>query len=168
MELLRYCLPSSEKPVQNYITILETGLQSTSSNLRIVETNRFKQLTHLSLKMEIGNDSAIKQYLADRLRQTLVQSTSVSLELERLSSLLESEEQRSANQEIEIQRLNQSRQTELSELSTSHQRVMAEQKEKNVAAIDDLQQKRNQDIQDIRMKYDSEVDETGNDRCLRD
>ncbi|CAM9583549.1 unnamed protein product [Chrysoparadoxa australica] len=42
-----------------------TGLGTFS----VVETNHFKDLTHLSLQFRPGNDAAIKSYLAARLRQ---------------------------------------------------------------------------------------------------
>ena len=40
--------------------------------LNVIETNPFKHLTHLSLKFIPGNDSDIKKYLADCLKQLKV------------------------------------------------------------------------------------------------
>ena len=38
-----------------------------SGVLAIVESNKFKQLTHISLQLRPGNDAAIKGYLSSRL-----------------------------------------------------------------------------------------------------
>lgn len=40
------------------------------SLLSMVETNHFKQLTHIQLKLTAGNDTTVKRYLAARLSQT--------------------------------------------------------------------------------------------------
>jgi spindle assembly abnormal protein 6 len=37
------------------------------SSLGVVETNKFKHLSHISLRFKPGDDGAIKQYLAGRL-----------------------------------------------------------------------------------------------------
>lgn len=53
------------------------GLVSNAAGLvtlDIVETNRFKHLTHLSLRFIAGDDTAIKGYLAARLRMLKVRS----------------------------------------------------------------------------------------------
>jgi spindle assembly abnormal protein 6 len=40
------------------------------STLSVVETNHFKQLTHISLALRAGHDAAVKRFLAARLAQT--------------------------------------------------------------------------------------------------
>ena len=42
---------------------------SGDSVLSIVESNQFRELTHISLKLKRGNDDSVKSYLADRLGQ---------------------------------------------------------------------------------------------------
>jgi len=39
-------------------------LNKQATSLQIVETNQFKNLTHLRLDMRAGNDAAVKRYLA--------------------------------------------------------------------------------------------------------
>ena len=53
------------------------------STLSIIETNRFKQLTHLQLSFRIGNDTIMKKYLTARLIQTKghLQRTKKALEM---------------------------------------------------------------------------------------
>lgn len=52
-----------------FLARLETVMAGGVSLFSLVETNPFKELTHLSLKFRAGNDAAIKTYLAARLRQ---------------------------------------------------------------------------------------------------
>lgn len=53
----------------SFLARLETAVVGGFSVFSLVETNPFKELTHLSLKFRAGNDTAIKTYLAARLRQ---------------------------------------------------------------------------------------------------
>lgn len=53
----------------SFLARLETVAPGGFSVFSVVETNPFKELTHLSLKFRAGNDAAIKTYLAARLRQ---------------------------------------------------------------------------------------------------
>lgn len=50
--------------------------------LSIVEANRFKQLTHISLQLRPANDAAIKSYLASRLFFTASVARKVALDLD--------------------------------------------------------------------------------------
>ena len=62
----------------------------------VVETNPFKQLTHLALQFRPGNDATIKSYLAGRLQQVLGERQRLSVALERAeSSYLEESSERS-------------------------------------------------------------------------
>jgi spindle assembly abnormal protein 6 len=63
-----------------------------SALLSMVETNPFKQLTHLSLQFRPGNDSSIKLYLAGRLNQMLSKSKELSDALNETERKLEKEQ----------------------------------------------------------------------------
>ena len=60
---------SAEAARPSFLARLETLVPGGFSVFSLVETNPFKELTHLSLKFRAGNDAAIKTYLAARLRQ---------------------------------------------------------------------------------------------------
>lgn len=59
----------------SFLARLETLVPGGFSLFSVVETNPFKELTHLSLKFRAGNDAAIKTYLAARLRQVRYRCT---------------------------------------------------------------------------------------------
>lgn len=62
-------LPLGGSGEPSFLARLETVVPGGFSVFSVVETNPFKELTHLSLKFRAGNDAAIKTYLAARLRQ---------------------------------------------------------------------------------------------------
>ena len=47
-------------------------MSSTMGTLKVIETNPFKHLTHLSLNLLPGNDNDVKKYLASCLKVSLV------------------------------------------------------------------------------------------------
>lgn len=61
--------PMSSHGQPSFLARLETQVTGGYSMFSLVETNLFKDLTHLSLKFRAGNDTSIKTYLAARLRQ---------------------------------------------------------------------------------------------------
>lgn len=67
--LARGAALSAEATRPSFLARLETLVPGGFSVFSLVETNPFKELTHLSLKFRAGNDAAIKTYLAARLRQ---------------------------------------------------------------------------------------------------
>lgn len=67
-------LQFAEPGQPSFLARLETTVSGGLSVFSVVETNPFKELTHLSLKFRAGNDAAIKTYLAARLRQVMIQA----------------------------------------------------------------------------------------------
>jgi len=54
-----------------------------------VETNYFKQLTHLSLKFRQGNDETLKVYLASKLRELKVEKDDLMINFHSCREMLE-------------------------------------------------------------------------------
>lgn len=67
-------------------------LDQTSGVFSIVESNMFKQLTHISLQLRPGNDSVIKAYLASRLNYTINVSKTLAKDLESTRTILRIEQ----------------------------------------------------------------------------
>ncbi|XP_063769781.1 spindle assembly abnormal protein 6 homolog isoform X2 [Pseudophryne corroboree] len=71
IDLLEQCISEQDKSVPRFLLQLQTssnGLDCVSTNLNIIETNPFKHLIHLSLKLLEGNDSDVKKYLANCIK----------------------------------------------------------------------------------------------------
>ncbi len=55
-------------PLRFYCQLSARDLSASSaSTLSVIETNAFKQLTHLQLGLRVANDAGVKRYLAARL-----------------------------------------------------------------------------------------------------
>eukprot|EP00946_MAST-07B_sp_MAST-7B-sp1_P004637 g4637.t1 len=70
IELLKQC--SSDEPVFSAVldtTVGATNASVSTAELRIVEKNQFKNLTHLALRFRAGTDASTKAYLASRVAQ---------------------------------------------------------------------------------------------------
>lgn len=60
-------------------------LNTVTGVFSVVESNKFKQLTHISLVLQAGDDTAIKRYLASRLTLTLDVAAKQTADISRLS-----------------------------------------------------------------------------------
>jgi spindle assembly abnormal protein 6 len=70
IELLEECIASRGEENPRVLAVLRVGADGEpdqNSSLGVVETNKFKHLSHISLAFKPGDDASIKQYLAARL-----------------------------------------------------------------------------------------------------
>ena len=68
IELLEACVASRGEPNPRFLAVLRLGAGAgEDSALGVVETNKFKHLSHISLAFKPGDDASIKKYLAARL-----------------------------------------------------------------------------------------------------
>jgi spindle assembly abnormal protein 6 len=86
------------------------------STFSLVETNHFKELTHLSLRFRAGNDSAVKAYLAARLRQLRAEGAALTQQLSDTETALCRERQAAAAAVAEVEHLRTSRERDLRDL----------------------------------------------------
>ncbi|KAJ1436086.1 hypothetical protein B484DRAFT_262960 [Ochromonadaceae sp. CCMP2298] len=105
IELIELCLygptdpsPTGDHSSSTYIAKLDT----VSCVFSVVEANKFKQLTHISLVLRQGDDLAIKMYLASRLAQTLEVAQRQALSIDSLGGKLAAELQKNADMSAEL------------------------------------------------------------------
>ena len=72
------------------------NLEMTSGVFTIVESNKFKQLTHITLQLRPGNDAAIKGYLSSRLSFITTVANKRKIELESTHAELNEEKSQRA------------------------------------------------------------------------
>ena len=104
---MRYSSPYDKPPISTYSCRLETSSLSsdnnsqwkknsngTSSHARfsIVESNRFRELTHLALTLNIGTDKSTRMYLSSQLSQAMAQVTDLKAQLDTQSHRCEAAE----------------------------------------------------------------------------
>ncbi len=116
IELIDLCTLSSPSELQSTSSINDKSSLSSSSSytvrldestgiLSIVEANMFKQLTHISLQLRLGDDNAIKSYLAARLQMTTSLARELKNDLNSTQQKLKMEQTQKQQIVIEIQEL---------------------------------------------------------------
>eukprot|EP00052_Salpingoeca_macrocollata_P034214 m.329643 g.329643 ORF g.329643 m.329643 type:complete len:663 (+) comp61260_c0_seq1:83-2071(+) len=96
IELLRCCQAEASHDIPKFVCDLQTGPQA--ADFCVVETNTFKNLTHLHLRFAAGSDAAIKTYLAQCLRSFKEQNS-------RLESALQTSNDSYSSRASELQSL---------------------------------------------------------------
>lgn len=155
VDLLRRCMESHSAPqgatpaqlgannVANgslqMIARLECG-SGGDSTFSIIESNQFRELTYIALRLRQGTDEAVKQYLAGKLRSCKTENADLS---ERLRA---SEEALSVTR-VQVEDLVARARTASEErthlersLDASHQRELAVLRQEHARAVVDLQQ----------------------------
>ncbi|CAK0779091.1 hypothetical protein CVIRNUC_004694 [Coccomyxa viridis] len=121
--LLQRCLASSREDPPRFQAIL--SIQEGVSVFKVVETNDFNQLPHITLAFRPGNDATVKAFLAGRLSEVQAVQTALERDLSRAQAEASSKgEQLHAVQQA------------LSEATAAHERyvIEAEAKAKSEAA----------------------------------
>lgn len=112
----------------------------------IVESNQFRELTHLALRLHVGTDKSVRLYLSCRLGQTLIQ-------LENKGILLGEQKSRSETVENDLIRLNR-RMQELVQSSEAEKYEIRHQTEER---IQQEHNSHNTEINQLRETKDSEI-----------
>ena len=79
VELLRQCQAAAEEEHPKFVAQLSSV--SGAPVFTVTETNPFRQLCHLALRLVAGNDAAIKKYLSQRLAEFKAQLAATQDEL---------------------------------------------------------------------------------------
>eukprot|EP00118_Oscarella_pearsei_P002556 m.10874 g.10874 ORF g.10874 m.10874 type:complete len:625 (+) comp22752_c0_seq1:352-2226(+) len=153
IDLLELCLSSeAEQEPKFLLQFIVSSSDRGLGTLNVIETNPFKHLTHLSLKLVPGSDSAIKQFLTDCLKECRQENavlrerfTGIESNLSRRLNQTE-EALKAQSSELESVRINWSvekgqlvsRHTE--EMGTSKERALTIQRETEEQHIAERQQ----------------------------
>ncbi|XP_010829297.1 PREDICTED: spindle assembly abnormal protein 6 homolog isoform X2 [Bison bison bison] len=154
IDLLQQCTQEYAKEIPRFLLQLvstEAILDNSPALLNVVETNPFKHLTHLSLKLLPGNDVEIKKFLADCLKCSKEEKLSLTQSLDDVTRQLnftqkaqvqyqQQHEQQKKDLEILHQRNIQQLQNRLSELETAN-KDLTERKYKGDSTIRELKAK---------------------------
>ena len=95
-QAMRYASPYGKPPISKYSCRIETSpiasenpqwrknnnsVSSTHVRFSIVESNQFRELTHLALTLNVGTDKSIREYLSSRLSQAMAEVAEVGNQL---------------------------------------------------------------------------------------
>ncbi|XP_078070522.1 spindle assembly abnormal protein 6 homolog isoform X2 [Mustelus asterias] len=136
-----YNLTIGEEDFQRFMLQLVTqypALDCIPASLDIIETNPFKHLTHLSLKLLPGNDSDVKKYLAICLQNMKIENNSLQERLHRteedLAKRLSITQQTLAEKSKELDRLRNEWAAQTNLIANKHSQEVTTEREKALQA----------------------------------
>lgn len=144
IELVELSFLQPEEGQSSYIPKLDTS----TGILSVVETNNFKQLTHISLQLRPGNDAAIKAYLASRLHLALAATRRLARELSTTTDSLSAE----ASQRREMA-------SELAEIRTHKDVDEQTLRSQHTHEVSQLQMTLLQNMETLREKYEGQLEQ---------
>ena len=108
-----------------HLHILVTG----DAQFKIVQTNLYKQLSHLNLTLKAGNDEAIKKYLAIKLKEFKEESLTLKQRLDSKEEILKVELLNNENLLKEINKIKEEKNSMIQAMKIEEQRKLTDQKE---------------------------------------
>uniref|UniRef100_A0A4W3IGK2 Spindle assembly abnormal protein 6 homolog n=1 Tax=Callorhinchus milii TaxID=7868 RepID=A0A4W3IGK2_CALMI len=141
IDLLEQCIREQDKEMPRFLLQLVTSstvMDRIPANLNVIETNPFKHLTHLSLKLLPANDTDVKKYLAVCLRNMKMERNSLDDRLHRseedLNKRLSITQQTLAEKSKELDRLRNEWTSHSSLMSNKHSQEVTTEREKSLQA----------------------------------
>ncbi|XP_041913195.1 spindle assembly abnormal protein 6 homolog isoform X1 [Alosa sapidissima] len=151
IDLLEQCLIEQDKESPRFLLQLccsSSSLDHGPASLNVVETNPFKHLTHLSLKLLHGTDVEIKKFLASCLANMKEEKQLLEQRLKKteedLSRQLSFTQQTLAEKSRELDKLRSEWTSQTTSLSTKHTQDLTTEREKALETQTRLQQQNEQ------------------------
>lgn len=137
--------------------MLNTSDSNGQSVFSIVETNPFKQLTHLSLRFVPGDDAVIKAYLAARLAQVGASRRMLSNSLKQTSEELQTTQRSEATLQQQLSALGYEAESTLSQEKMKFADELDAQRKNAAAALKAREDELNAKIDVLVERYEKEV-----------
>ncbi|KAL7855322.1 hypothetical protein SRHO_G00175120 [Serrasalmus rhombeus] len=151
IDLLDQCIAEQDKDNPRFLLQLSStssALDHSPASLNVVETNAFKHLTHLSLKLLPGSDVEVKKYLAACLATVKQEKEQLQQRLrtteEDLSRQLSYAQQTLSEKSRELDKLRSEWTSQTTSLSSRHTQDLTAEREKALEIQTKLQQQNDQ------------------------
>lgn len=112
------------------------NLEMSSGMLAIVESNKFKQLTHISLQLRPGNDAAVKAYLSSRLTFVTTVAFKKNNDLQSALTELTTERQHNHQMSSELSELKALRDTDVQIVRSRHMEEVTRLRMEQLTALE--------------------------------
>ncbi|XP_042336865.1 spindle assembly abnormal protein 6 homolog isoform X2 [Plectropomus leopardus] len=150
IDLLNLCYSEQESDNPRFLLHLssQSPVLEGPANFSVVETNAFKHLNHLSLRLVQGSDKEIKDYLAVCLSSLKAEKQALETKLKKteddLSRQLSYAQQTLSEKTKELDKLRSEWTSQSSSLSSRHSQELQSEREKSVELQSRLQQQTEQ------------------------
>ncbi|XP_039401810.1 spindle assembly abnormal protein 6 homolog isoform X2 [Mauremys reevesii] len=164
IDLLEQCILEQGKQVPRFLIQLVTSspaLDCMPAYLNVVETNPFKHLTHLSLKLLAGSDSDIKKYLAICIKHLKMENSMLEDKLHRseegLSKRLTVTQQALAEKSKELDKLQNEWTSQTTSLTNKYSQEITAEKEKVLRVQTQYQLQHEQQKKEMEATFNRKV-----------
>uniref|UniRef100_A0A4W2FG33 Spindle assembly abnormal protein 6 homolog n=1 Tax=Bos indicus x Bos taurus TaxID=30522 RepID=A0A4W2FG33_BOBOX len=165
IDLLQQCTQEYAKEIPRFLLQLvstEAILDNSPALLNVVETNPFKHLTHLSLKLLPGNDVEIKKFLADCLKCSKEEKLSLTQSLDDVTRQLNFTQKTLSEKIQELDKLRNEWASHTATLSNKHSQELTNEKEKALQAQVQYQQQHEQQKKDLEILHQRNMQQLQN------
>ncbi|XP_041133104.1 spindle assembly abnormal protein 6 homolog isoform X3 [Polyodon spathula] len=165
IDLLHQCIQEQDKDNPRFLLQFLSStpvLDHTPAHLNIVETNAFKHLTHLSLKLLHGTDVEIKKYLAICLAcvkdERLLLEQKLQKTEEDLSRQLSCTQQTLSEKSRELDRLRSEWTSQTTALSNKHSQELTSERERALEVQTKYQQQSEQQRRELESLHQKNIE----------
>ncbi|XP_004699290.1 spindle assembly abnormal protein 6 homolog [Echinops telfairi] len=165
IDLLQQCTQEHGKEIPRFLLQLVSPaaiLDSSPAFLNVVETNPFKHLTHLSLKLLPGNDVEIKKFLAVCLKCSKEEKLSLTQSLDDITRQLNLTQKTLSEKIQELDKLRNEWTSHTAALTNKHSQELTNEKEKALQAQVQYQQQHEQQKQDLEILHQRNITQLQN------
>ncbi|KAJ3022077.1 Spindle assembly abnormal protein 6 [Thoreauomyces humboldtii] len=165
IELLEACRHAKHEPQPKFIAQLNTDSITNQAVFQIVETNTFRNITHISLQLIPGDDISVKQYLAQLVKDLKIETATLRDQLNAtgtsLAGRLKDAESMAANLGSELERTRLANAEQVSRLKLQHAEDSARERESFMRQREDdrLAAERDKRTMEIRADDKANVEE---------
>uniref|UniRef100_A0A8C3VX41 Spindle assembly abnormal protein 6 homolog n=1 Tax=Catagonus wagneri TaxID=51154 RepID=A0A8C3VX41_9CETA len=165
IDLLQQCTQEHAKEIPRFLLQLvssEAILDNLPAFLNVVETNPFKHLTHLSLKLLPGSDVEVKKFLADCLKCSKEEKSSLTQTLDEVTRQLNFTQKTLSEKIQELDKLRNEWASHTATLSNKHSQELTNEKEKALQAQVQYQQQHEQQKKDLEILHQRNIQQLQN------
>jgi len=164
IELLQQCRAERREGEPYFVAKLQAN--PSVGVFSIAEVNRFKELTHLSLRLREGTDASLKHYLASRLRHALTVSERQAAQLESLQREMSAEKQSKRQLLDELENIRAARERDSCDWQTKHTTELNQREREMMEQMEALRSRYENEIRSLRHSADTESSAL-NERCRK-
>ncbi|XP_058515509.1 spindle assembly abnormal protein 6 homolog isoform X1 [Ochotona princeps] len=165
IDLLQQCMQEHAKEIPRFLLQLVSPaaiLDNSPVFLNVVETNPFKHLTHLSLKLLPGNDVEIKKFLAGCLKYSKEEKISLTQSLDDVTRQLNLTQKTLSEKTQELEKLRSEWASHTAALTSKHSQDLTNEKEKALQAQVQCQQQHEQQKKDLEILHQRNIQQLQN------
>lgn len=165
IDLLQQCVQEHTKEIPRFLLQLVSPaaiLDNSPVFLNVVETNPFKHLIHLSLKLLPGNDMEIKKFLAGCLKCSKEEKLLLTQSLDDVTRQLNLTKKTLSEKIQELDKLRNEWASHTASLTNKHSQELTNEKEKALQAQVQYQQQHEQQKKELEILHQQNIHQLQN------